>query len=250
MLEAIVVFGSMSRPEVTLGMDFHIYLDRTRAWLAGSGFYLPEQLEGPYWVDPTLTPITYPPVLLYVLVPFMLLPSLLWWAIPIGVIGYSLLRLRPPLWTWPVLAAVLVYPRTWMVLVYGNPSLWAMAALTAGLVWRWPLAFVPIKPTLAPFALLGVWERTFWKGVGLALVLSLPFGAMWLDYLAAMANARSNDVVYLLGEWPIIAAPVIAWFGASRFSLRHWARSVVVRPSHRVGQQDPGPSVVGEPKPI
>ena len=32
------------------------------------------------------------------------------WAIPLGVIGLAIWRVRPPVWTWPILAALLVHP--------------------------------------------------------------------------------------------------------------------------------------------
>ena len=174
---AIVLPPAIAHPGVTLGMDFTIYMDRARSWLAGDGFYLPWQLTGPYVIGTTGTPpALYPPVLLYLLVPFTVLPAVLWWAIPLGIIAVSLYRLRPAAWTWPVLAAVLCYPRAWIVLVYGNPSLWVLAALAAGLVWTWPLAFLPMKAPLAPFALLGVRQRVFWAGAGTFVLLALPFG--------------------------------------------------------------------------
>ncbi len=207
---SIVLPPAIGHP--TVGMDFGIYMDRARSWLAGDGFYLPAQLAGPYLVNADVVPTLYPPTLLYVLVPLTVLPAILWWIVPLGIIAASLARLRPAPWTWPILAAILCYPRTWVILVYGNPSLWALAALAAGLVWTWPLAFVPIKPTLAPFALLGVRRRAFWKGIGVFALLALPFGGMWLDYLTAITNARNGfGLDYLLGEIPIALALVVAW---------------------------------------
>ena len=41
-------------------------------------------------------------------------------------------------------------------------------------------------------------------------LLALPFGAMWLDYVTAVGNARNDSGLdYLLGEWPIAAALVV-----------------------------------------
>jgi hypothetical protein len=202
--EASVVFGAMSRPDVTLGMDFGIYMDRTRDWLAGDGFYLPHQLAGSYDVGTGTPPALYPPVLLLLTVPFTVLPAVLWWAIPLGVIGWSIRR--APWWVWPILALLLVYPRTWIVLIYGNPSLWAFAALAAG---AGPLA--ALKPTLGPFALLGIRSRSWWLWAGVGLLVALPFGAMWVEYATAIGNARNDfGLEYLIGEWPIAAALVLA----------------------------------------
>jgi hypothetical protein len=213
-LEASIVLPPASANGVTLGMDFAIYQERAASWLAGDGFYHAYQLNGPYVVGEGAPPALYPPPLLYVLVPSLVLPAVVWWVVPIGIIVASLWRMRPPIWTWPILAAVLCYPRTWIVLVYGNPSLWALAALAAGLVWTWPLAMVPIKPTLAPFALLGIRSRVFWVGVAIAVAASIPFGAMWIDYVTAMSNARNGlGLEYLVGELPIALALVIASLG-------------------------------------
>jgi hypothetical protein len=210
-LEASVVIPPAYANGITLGMDFTIYQDRAASWLAGDGFYYPYQLAGPYVVGAVAPPALYPPTLLYVLVPFTVLPAFLWWAIPLGVISASLWRLRPPIWTWPMLAAILCYPRTWIILVYGNPALWALAALTAGLVWKWPLAFVPLKPTLAPFALLGIRSKAFWAGVAIGLALALPFGGLWADYFTALRNARNGmGLEYLVGELPIALILVLA----------------------------------------
>ena len=216
-LEAWVVLGSLAHPEVTVGLDLRIYLERTRSWLAGDGFYLPLQVAGPYLVNAEVVPTLYPPLLLYVLVPLTVMPEFLWWLVPLTIIGFSLHRMHPAMWAWPILAAILVYPRTWMVLLYGNPSLWVFAALAAGLVWRWPLAFVPIKLTLAPFALVGIRSRGLWKGAGLAVILALPFGAMWFDYVTATLNARNGfGWEYLLGEVPIGLALVAGWWSGRR----------------------------------
>ena len=47
--EAWVLATSLSRPDVTLGMDFRLYVERAQAWLGGEGFYLPLQLAGRTW---------------------------------------------------------------------------------------------------------------------------------------------------------------------------------------------------------
>lgn len=210
-LEGWYLFSNITTPDVTLGLDYRIYMERTHSWLAGDGFYQAHQLAGPYTVTEHPRPAFYPPVLLYLTVPFTVLPAVLWWAIPLSIIGYCLWRLRPPMWTWPILALVLVYPRTWMVLAYGNPSLWVYAALMAGLVWTFPAPWVMLKPTFAPFALLGIRRRRWWLGAGIGLLLAIPFGAMWLDYLTILRNAQNDEgLIYLIGEWPIAAGLAVA----------------------------------------
>jgi hypothetical protein len=201
----------------SFGVDFHLYQTRARGFIEGEGFYLPYQMAGPYMVSTENAPTLYPPIVLYLLVPFALLPiDLLWWVVPFGVIALSLYRLRPPMWAWPILAAILAYPRTWVMVFNGNPALWVMAALLAGFVWTWPWAFVPVKLIHAPWALLGVRRRTFWKGVGVLALLALPFGTMWLDYALSVLNARNNmGLAYLVGEVPIALALVVVGMGST-----------------------------------
>ena len=124
--------------------------------------------------------------------------------------------------TWPLLAVLLCYPRTWVMLLYGNPSMWAFAALVAGLAWTWPAPLVAIKVTLGPFALVGVRRRSWWITAVVALALSVPFAAMWPEYVTAISNARNGyGLEYLVGEWPIAAALVIvAWVRATRGTVR------------------------------
>jgi hypothetical protein len=210
---ALVIPPAASRPGVTLGLDYVIYQERTASWLSGQGFYQPYQLAGPYEVE-AMRPYAamYPPVLLAITVPFAIgLPAVLWWAIPLGIIAFAIHRARPPLWAWVVLAAILVYPRTWAILVYGNPTLWVMAFIAAGAVWRWPLAFVPLKPTLAIALVLGVRHKSFWWATGLAIVVACFFGTSWFDYATALANARSSaGLAYPFGDVPIALALLVA----------------------------------------
>ena len=65
----------------------------------------------------------YPPTLLILLVPFALgLPAVLWWLIPIAIIAAALIHIRPPVWTWPIMAFTLLLPRASLAIVLGNPS--------------------------------------------------------------------------------------------------------------------------------
>jgi hypothetical protein len=215
-LDAIVVLPvSLSyQGGKAVGMDYGIYLDRTHDWLAGDGFYRARQLTGlPYEIQNGDS--FYPPTILYLLVPFALgLPAVLWWVIPIAIIAAALIHIRPPMWTWPIMAFALLIPRASLVLVLGNPSLWMIAAAFAGVAWAWPSVFLLLKPTLAPFALIGVRRRSWWIALGVLVLLSLPFGALWLDYGTALLNAENpRGLEYTLGEWPLMIAPMAAWLG-------------------------------------
>ena len=198
--------------------DLDPYLGFTRSWLAGEGWYLPAQLAGSYVVEDVGANV-YPPTLLYLTVPFTLgLPLVLWWAVPIGLLAAALYHARPAWWSWPLLALVLVYPRTWTVVVAGNPAMWAIAFAVAGVVWSWPAVGAALKLTFAPLALIGVRHRSWWFAAGIAFLASLPFGSMWLDYLTVIGNAESSrGFGYVLGEWPIALGLVaVATSGRSR----------------------------------
>jgi hypothetical protein len=235
-LNAAVVLASSSVHQggVAVGMDYGIYMDRTHDWLAGDGFYRSRQLSGlPYEIQNGDS--FYPPTLLYLLAPFALgLPAILWWLIPFAIIAAALIHIRPPMWTWPIMAFALLLPRAAPVLVLGNPSIWVIAAAFAGLAWGWPAVLVLLKPTLAPLALIGIRRRSWWIALGVLLLVSLPFGMMWLDYGTALLNARnSRGLEYTLGEWPLMVAPLAAWLG--RESLHGGRRSAATaeRPETR-----------------
>jgi hypothetical protein len=193
------------------GEDLATYLRHTSDWAAGRSFYSPRQLEGPYLLQPGDS--LYPPTVVLLFLPFLAVPTLLWWAIPAIVFAGALRRWRPEPWTWPILALCLVYPRTLSLIIYGNPSMWIAAGVAAGLLWGWPAVLVTLKPTLAPFALIGCRHRSWWiAGAGLA-ILSLLFVPGWIQYANALQNLRGQEWTYSLGDIPMVILPVVAWVG-------------------------------------
>lgn len=222
--EASIVWpAALRNPVVPPGMDVGFYLTRTHSWLAGTGFYLPRQLTGsPYEIRDG--DALYPPPSLLLFLPWALgVPMILWWLIPLGLIALSIARARPPVAAWPLLAAILVYPRTWTVLVLGNPSLWAIAAVAAGSAWGWPAVGALLKPVFAPFAVLGFWDPAHRRGVVAACIafsaIALVFLPMWPDYITVLSNARTDrGPEYTLGELPIAFALAI---GLATRRLRH-----------------------------
>jgi hypothetical protein len=208
----IQLWSIISSHQGGVGVDFHRYQELTQQWLSSGQFYLERQLAGPTTVtdgDPL-----YPPTVLYLLVPFTVLPAVLWWVIPLAVLAYVLLRLRPRAWTWPLLAAVLVWPRTPALIIYGNPGMWIDAAIGAGVLYGWPSALVLIKPSLLPLALVGIRRRAWWIAVGVLILASIPFGSMWLDYLTVLRNS-AVPATYSVLDLPLALVPVIAWWGRS-----------------------------------
>jgi hypothetical protein len=125
------------------GMDLATYTDAARSFLGGTGFYHAYQLVAPYGLEGQ--PILYPPSTIPLFAAFTVLPSVLWW-IPLGVLAYRLPRDRR---LWAVLAC-LAWPQTITLVWAGNPVMWCAALLALGFS---PL--VLLKPTLAPFALIG-----------------------------------------------------------------------------------------------
>jgi hypothetical protein len=208
----IQLWGVISSHPSGPGVDFHQYQGHVQRWLTSGQFYLPRQLAGPTSVmdgDPL-----YPPIALYLLVPFHWLPDIAWWVPPLAILAYAFVRFRPGMWTWPLLAAVLAYPRTEAMIFYGNPGMWIDAAIASGLLWGWPAVLVLLKPSLGPFALMGIRHRSWWIAIAVIVVASLPFAGLWFDYVTVLRNS-SVPLTYSVLDLPLALAPVVAWLGRS-----------------------------------
>jgi hypothetical protein len=206
---AIIGGAPMASP---LGGDFAVYGNAAARWLSGGGFYEPWQLTAHYAIWAGGSPILYPPVLLLLLVPFTVLPGFLWWAIPAAMISWAIWRLRPAPWSWPLIAACLAWPPTLTMAAHGNPVIWAVAFLAIGCVTAGPAVLVLLKPSLAPFALVGANRRRWWTALGLFTLVSLPFGQEWLDWLQAILNS-DGSLTYSLQDYPILALPLAVFAG-------------------------------------
>lgn len=199
-------------------IDYEFYMDATRRWLNGGSFYLPHQLEGPYAIQYGMVrDVLFPPVVLWLTVPFLYLPAALWWLAPVALIIWCVARLRPAPWTWPVILALSLYWFSWQQFVWGGPSMWIVAFESAGLVYAWPAVLILIKPTLAPFAMVGLRRRSWWVALGIFLVLCLPFGSLWSDWVrAAVINPTNGGILYSVPYLPVMFIPVVAWLGRRR----------------------------------
>ncbi len=206
----------------TPGSDFAIYHDAAARWLAGGPFYNPEQVAGPYTTIGG--DVMYPPVGLLLFVPFVYLPGLLWWVVPIAIVVWRIVALRPSRWGWVGIAACLAWPITPVLLVTGNPTIWVAAALA--LATRWPAfgVLVLVKPSLFPFAFGGVRTRQWWIGLGAFALASALFLPMWTEWIHAVLNARGpfSGVLYSIKDVPMMLIPTIAWFASTR---RSWPRA-------------------------
>jgi hypothetical protein len=196
-----------------VGTDYFQYQAQVDRWLATGEFYLPRQLAGQTIIEPG-DPI-YPPWALYLFAPFHYLPAILWWLIPLTLIGVIIAWHRPAPWTWPFLLLIFCWPKTPASILYGNTTMWTSAIVAAATVWRWPGPLVLFKPSFAPFALVGIRSRGWWitlLAVGLA---AIPLGALWLDYLTVVRNVRPV-LTYSILDLPLVLAPLVAAYGARR----------------------------------
>jgi hypothetical protein len=191
------------------GADLDFFLMVANRWLTSGEFYAAHQLAGPYEAAINMDTL-YPPAALFLFLPFVWLPAVLWWAIPLGTIAFFVVRWRPALWVWPFLALMLWWPRTQSIIVWGNTGMWIAAFLALALRFRWPGALILIKPSLAPLALVDIRSRGWWVVAAALAVVSLP---MLFDYIAALRNNVGSfpGLDYSVQDIPFIAIPLIAW---------------------------------------
>jgi hypothetical protein len=201
-----------------VAVDYHLYLDVTSRWIHGGTYYEPWQVAGPYATVPGA--VLYPPPFTLVVAPFLVLPWILWWAIPIGIVAAVTWRMRPRVWAWPLIAFCLWFPGTTVMVVAGNPTMLFVAAMSLATLWSAPAVFILLKPSLLPFALFGIRRRRWWIALGVLALVSLPFGTMWVDYVKTLLNAQNtNGLWYSVGQAPAMALPLAAWVGRKRTSL-------------------------------
>ena len=225
-----VVFGPPDWQQ-TIGHDLRLYTDQVQTVLAGGPWYHDRQLHGPYvieWGD-----ILYPPVAILFFAPWIVLPFALWLAIPTVVAGYLIRTWRPAPWSWVVMALCILWPFTLLKILSGNPSLWVIMLVALGIRSGWPSAFILLKPSFAPFALIGIRERLWWTiAVGL-VVLSLPFAGLTLQYPRVLLDSRSGDgIFYSIADLPMVMIPVVAWLARRDQGARARA-SILIRSPRR-----------------
>jgi hypothetical protein len=215
-VRAIGYYLRMPDPASAIGVDFHLYVDYGAArWLHGDGFYWPEQLAGPYQLH-SLPSILYPPPILLVLVPFTVLPAILYWLIPGALTAWAVIRLRPAPWALALMTLLAVTGEVQGPIFWGTPVIWLVPAVAWGFLLGWPAAFVLIKPTLAPFALVGLHRpRRFVLGIFALAAVSLPLLPLWFDWLAAIRNS-DLDPTYGASQILLLLVPLIAVLGRTR----------------------------------
>jgi hypothetical protein len=93
--------------------------------------------------------------------------------------------------------------------------IWVASALFVGLVIAGPAVFVLIKPSLAPFAVVGIRHRRWWGLLLVFVLASVPFGALWRDWATALVNSNAS-LFYSAREALMLAIPVVAWAARDR----------------------------------
>jgi hypothetical protein len=227
--ELVVLYGIIDAQHA-IGDDLDFFRSVAQRWLDTGVYYTDHQLAGPYVVQ-TQVDNLYPPPALLLFVPFTFLPAILWWVIPVGLIGYAVWWTRPYVWAWPVLALTVLYPKTPAVLLYGNSDLWGVAFCAAGVRWGWPAALVAFKPSVGFLALPGILSRGWWIATAALVLVTLPLLSLWLDYPRVVLNSDS-DVGRSLSDAPFFLLPFLAWFTSTRradTSIRAWGLRLLTR---------------------
>lgn len=239
-LEAIWIVFVLVQQMLTnefFGLDYRWHVEAAQRLLSDGTPYWKWQIAGPYEIGNGA--ILYPPTAFLLFIPFIWLPAVLWWAVPSAILAAAMAVHRPPLWAWAVIGGLLGFERSLNVFVYGNPSMWVVAAIAAGTILWWPFTFVFAKPTFIPIALLGIGRRSWWIALIVLGVASVPFARVWLDWLAVVRNSNVS-LLYNLPTLPLMLAPLVAWLTGVRRprSLRRLRKATAER-------RDIPPQVVG-----
>lgn len=214
-----------------IGTDLHFFQGVAQRWLDTGVFYTERELSGPFVIQTQIDNI-YPPSALFLFVPFLMLPAILWWAIPIALIVYVVWWCRPVAWALPILAALILYPKTPAVFLYGNSDIWGVAFAAAGVRWVWPSILVVFKPSVGFLALPGIASRRWWIAALIVAVVNLPFIGLWLDYPRVLLNSDAS-LGRSLSDTPLFLVPFVAWLTSSRrgdVPFHAWAARLLTGP--------------------
>ncbi len=222
-----------------VGIDADIYLDAAESWLADGTWYLPRQLAGPYGIEHG--DVLYPPVTALPAGPVRILPFVLWWAIPIATTAWALWRIAPSRWSWPLLVLCLAWPLSMEQLIKGNPVLWIMADEAVAIAIAAPTTLVLLKPSLFPFALLGIRRRAWWVQLALLGLLSLPLLGLTLLYPQVVLNSRGGGLLYSIRDVPLVCLPLFAGLAAGRLRAGGLTPAGPAAPSSTAAAR-PGPA--------
>ncbi len=201
------------------GFDLDIYRAAAERVLAGGSWFLDGQLHGAYQI--ANGDVLYPPVAVLGFLPFLVLPTAVFVAVPVAIVVAFIRRCRPGGIALAVIAVCVMWPTSQMRTISANPVLWMAAFAALALRYRWPGALVLLKPSLLPFALIGVRSRWWWVAAAGLVLLSLPFLADTLRYPSVVLDSRGGGLTYSLPDLPLMAIPIVAWLGRTRRPGQH-----------------------------
>jgi hypothetical protein len=194
--------------------DLNGYLAGARRFLESGSPYLAEQVNGNWTLQPDS--FIHPPIALLLFIPFLVLPAVLWWAVPLGLTVWAIVRMRPAVWAWPLMALCLLWPRTAGILIAGNTDMWVSAAIAVALAASLPTTVLLImKPSYLPFALIGLPWRSWWIAGAAISLAAAAFAALWFDYVKVLRGV-TLEPLYSLYNAPFVLVPVIAWIARTR----------------------------------
>lgn len=203
-------YASGAVPIIMVDWDRGHYVDAARRFLDTGTPYLASEVAAPF----DYVPLTFlhPPLALWLMTPFVFLPPIAWYVVPVAIVTWCVVAWRPSPMAWAVLSLCLLWPRSAAMVVTGNTDMWAAAFVALGLRFGWPGPLVLIKPSLVPLALAGVHRRSWWLGWVVVIVLSVPFGALWFDWIQVLLHAPGG-LLYSALAVPGVAMPIAAWWG-------------------------------------
>jgi hypothetical protein len=227
-LRAAQFISTIPDLSASIGVDYQIYMSAATRWLHGETYFFAFQLAGPYHIIGG--EVLYPPVILWLLVPFTFLPAVLWWFVPVVLTLAAVRRMRSKPLGWAVAAFIMVLPIAQEPILWGNPVMWLVPAVAWGLFLGWPAAAVVVKPTLLPFLLAGlVRPRALVLGLIAMALLSLPFGIqVSLDWIMAIQNS-DLPLTYSIRQFGLLLVPVVLYLSGeasveTRARLTSWLR--------------------------
>jgi hypothetical protein len=217
--------GFLSAKPGYIGSDLRVCQREAQAWLGGAPMYPAFEVGGPFQVAASGL-ILYPPVTFLLLVLTLLLPLPLWWLIPAAVVGAVVYRMRPRGVWLLALGFCLAYPVSVALVVTGNPDIWLAAALAIAVYWKPAAAFVLLKPSVFPLALVGARSRGWWVVAGVFAVVSLALLPQTLDWLTVIRNGQGgyglrSGLTYSVQDLPLLSVPLVTWAGSGR-GVRPW----------------------------
>lgn len=200
-----------------IGWDVGLYTRIAQRWLDTGQLYYPVQLAGPY--APAGDVNLYPPIALYLFLPFLWLPRILWWAIPLALLSWTVLRFRPAPWSWPILVVLMGTVPFTAMLSTGNSNMWVIGFTCLALRWPAAAALLMFKPSILPLALPFLGHRSTWLVFALGLLAWAPLGAFLGTWWTASRNMTGVAFLYSWSSYPMLCIPFVIRLASTRYPV-------------------------------